>query len=118
MSYDPDNSEMKSALPEDVVFEGAITNITSATVKDFVKSLEKWKDPDSPAINVDVEVKHEEKVYTFQELFTFRNEGDKVVYGQRSKLGKFAVKYGNIPKIGMKIKALTNSEGFLRLKIE
>jgi len=118
MTYNPEKSEERSALPEDVVFEGVITHIEDGSVKDFVQNLEKWKDPDSLAINVDMEISHEDKTYKFSELFTYRTEGETTVYGSKSKLGKFKKKYLSIPKVGLKIKALTNNEGFLRLKIE
>ncbi len=116
--YNPDKSEEKSALPEDTIFDGVITNITDGSVKDFVTNLEKWKDPESLAINVDVETKHENKSYKFSEIFTYRNDKDTTIYGPRSKIGKYNKKYGSLPKVGQQVKVLTNTEGFLRLKLE
>jgi len=116
--YNPDKSEEKSLLPEDTVFPGVVTNVTDGKVSDFVTNLEKWKDPSGLAVNVDVDVKHDGKAYKFSELFTYRNEGDVVVYGGRSRIGRFAKKYGGLPKSGVVVKAMTNVEGFLRLKLE
>jgi len=118
MTYNAHKIIEKSALPEDTVFDVVITHLHDGTVKDFVNSVEKWKDPDSPAINVDMEMKHNDQAYRFSELFTYRNEGPDTVVGHRSKIGKFIKKYGVPPDVGVKVKAMTNTEGFLRLKIE
>ena len=117
--YNPDKSEERSALPEDTIFESVITHIEDGAIKDFVRGdITKWKEPDSPAINVHIEAAHNGKQYPFSALFPYTNDGDKTVYGERSKLGKFAKKYGSLPKVGLKVKSMTNNDGFLRLKTE
>ncbi len=116
--YNPKKGIEKSALPDDVVFTGGIRHISDGNVKDFVKYLDKWKDPDQPCINVTIHVDYKDQAYSFDEIFTYRNDGENVVYGRRSKLGKFAAKYGKLPAQNMEVKAMTNSEGFLKLKLE
>ena len=116
--YNPEKGEVKNVLPEDLILDAVVTRIQDGVVKDFVMNLEKWKDPEQPCIQLSMETQHEGTDFKFEELFTYRNEGDKVVYSRRSKLGKFAEKYSGLPKVGVKVKALTNSEGYLRLKID
>jgi len=118
MSYDPGNSEERSVLPEDTIFDGVIINIADGKIKDFVRNLEKWKEPESPAINCDIEVTHNDRKLVFSQLFPYRSENGKTVYGGKSKLGKYKAKYGKLPQASDKVKCMTNNEGFLRLKLE
>ena len=117
MTYNPENAEERRGLPPDVVFDGAITNIQDGTVKDFVdaKYIDKWKDADSPAIHVELQVTYEGMTYDGNEIFTFQNVKGKTVYGNRSNMAKFVKKYGSMPEAGVKIKAMANKDGFPKL---
>ena len=120
MTYDHEKSEAKASLPEDTIFDGAITNIRDGVVRDFVlpEHLGSWKNPDSRAISVHVELQHAEQVHKFDEIITYVNEGEKTVYTKRSKLGKFAEKYKQLPSVGLKIKAILNAKGYPTIKLE
>lgn len=120
MTYDHEKSELKNSLPEDKIFDGAIVDIRDGVVRDFVlpEHVGKWKEPDSRAINVYVEIKHDGMNYKFDEIITYINEGDKTIYTKKSKLGKFAEKYGKLPVAGLEIKAMLNKKGYLAIKLE
>jgi len=119
MVYKPKEAKETFALPADKIFDGIIISIRDSTVKELVRELENWKgDPNSPAIELDVEVKHEEKSFSFNQLFTYNDVGGQTQYSPRSNLGKYKNKYGKLPEVGDQVKALTNSEGFLKLKLD
>ena len=116
MTYDADKSKEQPSLPPDKVLEGAIIRVEDGQVKDFVKNLSKWRDPDQKAINVVMQVVFEGKNYDFEQVFPyFLDEKGYLIHSERSNFGKFKKKYGSLPKAGVKIKGLTNEEGYLRL---
>ena len=117
--YNPQNAKEEPALPADLICEGAIINVADGQVKDFVKDTTKWKSgADSKAINVEMETKHNERVFQFAQVFGYEERDGKTIYSERSNLGKFKKKYGQLPAAGVKIKAMTNKDGFLRLLLE
>lgn len=117
--YNPQNAKEEPALPADLICEGAIINVADGQVKDFVKDTTKWKSgADSKAINVEMEVKHNDRVFNFSQVFGYEEREGTTIYSERSNLGKFKKKYGQLPVVGVKIKAITNQEGFLRLKLD
>ncbi len=118
MAYNAQKAEEQPTLPSDVVFDGVITQIEDKEVKDFVKNLTKWNNPEQTAINCTIEVKHKEKTFRFDHLFPYEQDGDTTKYSPRSKIGKYKAKYDKLPEVGDKVKAMTNTEGFLRLKLD
>lgn len=117
--YNPQNAKEEPMLPPDLMCEGAIIRISDGKVKDFVQDTSKWKSAaDSPAINVEMEVKYEGRVFNFSQVFGYEERDGKTVYSERSNLGKFKQKYGKLPEAGVQIKAVTNKDGFLRLKLD
>ena len=118
MGFNPQNAKEEPALPADVVFDGAILQIEDKKVKDFVKNLAKWSDPEQTAINCVIAVLHKEKEFRFDHLFPYDVDGETTVYSPRSKLGKYKAKYNKLPEVGDKVKVMTNTEGFLRLKLD
>lgn len=117
--YNPQNAKEQPGLPQDTIFEGAVISVTDGKVKNFVKDTTKWRaGEDSPAISVAMEIVHNNKPYKFSQVFSYEEENGQTVYSQRSNLGKFKAKYGSLPQAGTKIKASTNNEGFLRLKLD
>ncbi len=119
MVYKPKEAKEIFALPADKIFDGVITDIKDSTVKELVRELENWKgDPNSPAIELSMEVKHEEKSFNFTQLFTYNDVGGQTQYSPRSNLGKYKKKYDKLPEVGDQVKALTNSDGFLKLKLD
>ncbi len=120
MTYDPDNAVIKQGLPEDVIFSGTIIEVIQGKVKDFISTsgLEKWKDPNQLAIELEMEISHADQKHRFKRVFTYKTEGGKVVYTLQSKIGCFAQKYNSLPKPGVDIKAIADKDGFLRLKLD
>lgn len=118
MAYNPNNAKEEPMLPADVIFDGVVINIADGKVKDFVKNLAKWSQPEQPAINVNIEVMHNEQKFNFDQLFTFKEENGQTVYSPRSLLGKYKAKYQKLPTAGDQVKVMTNNEGFLRLKLD
>ena len=119
MVYDADKSKEQPSLLADMMVEGAIIEVNDGKVRDFVKNLSKWKDPDQKAINVVMQVIYNEKSYSFEQVFPYEQDSDGfIVHSERSNFGKFKKKYGSLPKTGLKIKAFTTNEGYLRLKID
>lgn len=115
MAYNSDNATEAKMLEPDQVLDGEIVEIKDGTVKDFVLNTEKWQGSTSqPAINVTVKVGDQ----TFAQLFTYNEENGKTLYTKNSNIGKYKVKYGNLPKSGDRVKVATNAEGFGRIKLD
>ncbi len=119
MGYNPQNAKEEPTLPADTIFTAVIIDIKDGIVKEFVKGdITKWKNPEETAINVTMEVIHNEKKYTFDNIFTYLEEGGVTKYSPKSNIGKFKIKYGKLPTAGDQVKAMTNKDGFLRLVLE
>ena len=122
MGYNPENSKVKeieSKLPKDSILDGVIINFADGVVKDFVQNTEKWKNENQPAIELTVELKTEKETVTHNQVFTYEaGENGETLYGPKSNIGKFAKKYGLLPKVGMMIKVVTDDSGFGSIKLE
>ena len=119
MGYNPQNAKEEPALPSDVLFDAVIIAIEDGKVRNYVKGdITKWKNPDSAAINVSMEVLHNDKKHTFDNIFTYDEEAGVTKYSAKSNLGKFKAKYGKLPTVGDQVKSMTNKDGFLRLVLE
>ena len=119
--YDPSAIEITKAIPSGAKAEGVISNIKSGKVSDFVdeESRDKWKgNLEQPAIELEVTIDYESKEFKVKKLFTYDKIKGKMVFSERSNLGKFNKYYKKMPTIGQKVNCLTNSEGFFRLLIE
>lgn len=118
--YNPQNAKEQPSLPSDAIFEGAVISIEDGVVGSFVKDMSKWKktDKDDKAIKVTMEVMHGNISYKFDQIFTYFEENGTTIYNPKSNLGKYHKKYGSLPKVGDKIKAVANADGFLRLRLE
>ena len=122
MGYNPENAEKKeveSKLPKDSIVDGVIIDIQDGKVKDFVKNLDKWKDENQPAIEVTVDIKTADDSVKHAQVFTYEaGEDGKTLYGAKSNLGKFAKKYGSLPKVALPVKIITDDSGFGTIKLE
>jgi len=118
MGYDPQNAKEEPMLPADTIFDGVVLNIEDGKVKDFVKNLEKWSEPDGLAIELKIGVVHNDKEHRVKQVFQYRQEDGKTVYSANSKFGKYAKKYGHLPTVKDVVKVITNTDGFLRLKLD
>jgi len=117
--YNPQQSEEKQGLGPGISATGVIVKIDDGKTSDFVKNLENWKgDINSPAINVHIEIMHNNEKYELQKLFNFKDENGKTVYSSNSNLGKYKQYYRKLPTAGDQVKCLTNKDGFFRLLIE
>jgi len=113
----------KTQLPTDSILDGVITNVEDGQVKGFVKNLEKWTgNHDQTAINLTIEViqlGEVSEVTLIEQVFTYQtNDEGKTVYTPKSNLGKFKWKYGKLPSPGVKVKIITNSDGFGKIKLD
>ena len=117
--YNPNASEEKQGLGAGLSATGVITTIEDGKTSDFVKNLENWKgDINAAAINVHIEIMHNNEKYELQKLFNYKDEGNKTVFSSNSNLGKYKRYYGKLPEAGDQVKCLTNKDGFFRLLIE
>ena len=123
MPYDSEKG--KELVPEaGITAEGIVINIDDRQVKDFVTLNEEqkrnWKgDLDSEAINLTLEIFHDNKKLRIEQFFTYKtnNEGQ-TEYGKKSNLGKYNTYYGKLPQVGDRVKTVTDVNGFFRLLIE
>jgi len=119
MTYNPQTAKEQPGLPTDTIFDAIIIDIKDGIVKDFVKSLDKWKgEHTQPCIDVTMEVLHKEKSFTFSTIFTYENDEATTVYAPNSNLGKFKTKYNELPVVGSHVKVITDKDGFLKLKLD
>jgi len=124
MVYDANNAKLldTSKFPNDSIFEGMIIDITDGLVSQFIKesAKSKWEgDLNSNAILVKVEVKLEDdKSETFEQMFTYIDENGETLYTVNSNMGKFNKKYETTPMLQQKVKVITDSNGFAKIKIE
>ena len=117
--YNPNASEEKQGLGPGISATGVIVKIDDGKTSDFVKNLENWKgDINNPAINVHIEIMHNNEKYDLQKLFNYKDEGIRTVFSSNSNLGKYKRYYGKLPEAGDQVKCLTNKDGFFRLLIE
>lgn len=119
--YNPNNAkDVEAGLPSGISQEGVILAVNDGVTKDFVKNTTNWKgDLESPAINVSVMVKHDNKEYTFNKLFTYKNGADgSIEVNVKSNLGKYKKFYNRLPQSSDKVKCMTSAEGFWRMLIE
>lgn len=114
--YQPDNAEQVESvgtLPKDTIIDGEIIAIDDGVVGDFVQG---WKNPEQSAIAVEVECK-EGNVKNL--IFTYgRSPTGKMTYTEGSNLGKFAAKYGGLPRLAQKVKVVTDAKGFGKIKLD
>lgn len=70
-------------------------------------------------VEVITECKYDERVYKNSTIFSFYKKDDGLIYiGEKSALAKFKKKYNEMPKVGLRVKQKTNSEGFFKLLID
>ena len=119
MAYNATNAKEQPTLPQDTIFIGVILSIDDGTVSKFVKDTSKWQgDVNQEAIELQIEVVHNDIKYPMNQLFTYNEENGKTVFSQKSNLGKYKAKYSKLPEVGDQVKLMTNNEGFLKLKLE
>jgi hypothetical protein len=121
MTYNAKNAkEVVLGVPPDTILDGVITKVEDGHVKDFVLNTEKWLgDLNGPGINVTCETNYEDKPITSVKVFPYREGADgKTEYATGSNLAKFRGKYGKLPEVGDKVKLISNSKGFLNIKLD
>lgn len=123
MTYNPQKSkeiENENKLPADLILDAAIVNITDGQVNDFLSenAKKKWEgDITSQAINLTIETIYEGNNHSFNVMFTYKDENGTTTYGSKSNLAKYVKKYGKLPEPKDKVKVITDSEGWLKLKL-
>ena len=117
--YNPKQAVEKQGLGAGVSATGVITTIEDGKTSDFVKNIDSWKgDINCPAINVHIEIMHNNEKYELQKLFNYKEENGRTTFSSNSNLGKYKRYYGKLPEAGDQVKVLTNKDGFFRLLIE
>ncbi len=116
--YNPQNAKEEPTIPADVIVEGVIKEIKDGKVKDFIKNLAKWNSPDQTVMQATINVLYKDRDFSFDMVFPYKEEEGKTIYTPGSALGKYSKKYSKLPEVGDKVKAITNSDGFLRLKLD
>lgn len=120
--YNPQNAkETSSLLPKDSILDGVIIKIDDGQTKDFIPetALANWKGSiENPAINVVMEVTAGDDKVKVSQMFTYNDDNGTTTFAPGSNLGKYKRKYDKVPEVGDKVKVLTNSEGFGRIKLE
>jgi len=117
MAYNPENgivTEATGNLPKDTIIDGEVESIDDGIVSKFVVNLAAWKNPSQPAIQVCVDCGGEKLTH----LFPYTEVDGKTAYSEKSHLGKFVSKYAGLPRIGMKVKVVTDKRGFGRIKLD
>ena len=117
--YNPNASIEKQGLGPGVSATGVIVKIDDGKTSDFVKNLENWKgDINALAINIHIEIQHNNEKYELQKLFNYKDENGKTIFSSNSNLGKYKQYYKKLCEAGDQVKCLTNKDGFFRLLIE
>jgi len=118
--YNPKEAIAEQGLGAGVSATGVIIRIDDGKASDFVQKQEGWKgDINCPAINVVIEVMHNNEKYTVTKMFNYIDKGDgKTHFKERGHLGKYKQYYNKLPEAGDQVKVLTNKDGFFRLLIE
>ena len=122
MGYNPKQAkegEDATQLPRDSIFDAVITDIKDGQVKNFISADVEWKgDREGRVIDVEYEIKVDEKMVKASQLFTYKEENGCTVYTPKSNLGKYKMKYKKLPEAGDQIKVITNSDGFGKIKLD
>lgn len=119
MAYNPENAKEGKGIPQDTVLTDVITEIKDGTVKDFVKNTEKWSGSvDTPCLELSINIEHDGKEYNFDQVMTYQEEEGVTIYPPKSNMGKYNKKYGKLPQKGDELKCVSDSNGFLKIKIE
>ena len=117
--YNPQKVEMIKKPSPGTIIDGIIIAIQDGTVKDFLKvDSTKFKNTDSPCINVVVESKLDTRNFKIEQIFTYiKSAGDTTLFTSDSNLGKYYKSYGKLPEVGDKVKMMSNSEGFFKIMV-
>lgn len=124
MAYDANNAKVleTNKFPKDSVLDGIIINLEDGVVSQFISesAKQKWDgDLSSNAILVTVQVKlDDEQSENFDQMFTYIDQEGETFYTENSNIGKFHKKYGSLPVLEQKVKVMTNSDGFAKIKID
>ncbi len=118
MGYDATKGKEEPTIPADTIVDGVVKEVKDGKVKDFVKNLAKWNNPEQQVIQVCMNVLHNDRDFSFDMIFSYSEKDGQTVYSPNSALGKYKKKYNKLPEVGDQVKAMTNSEGFLRLKLD
>ncbi len=120
--YNPQNAKEIEGLPKDSILDGAIIEIKDGKVSDFITKEEtrnEWKgNINQPAINVTVEVMHNNNSVKLGQIFTYIDNDGITEYPMNSNIGKFKLKYGGLPTLGKQVKVTTNDKGFGKIKLD
>jgi hypothetical protein len=120
MVYDAKNAKELDgrSLPKDTILDGVITHIQDGKIKDFVKDAAKWENPESDAIDLEIEMNTGDSMQKMHQLFTYILSHDgRTSYTKSSNLGKYKIKYGKLPEVGDQLKIVTDGNGYGKVKL-
>ena len=120
MAYDAKNAKELDgrSLPKDTILDGVITHIQDGKIKEFVKDAAKWENPESDAIELEIEMNTPNGLQKMHQLFTYVAAKDgQTAYTKSSNIGKYKVKYGKLPEAGDQVKIITDGNGYGKVKL-
>lgn len=121
MAYDAKNATVVENLRAGIVEQGVVVNVADGKVGDFLtdKGKDKWEgDHNTLAIQVTVEVLHDNTKYNCERLFTYFTQADKTVFKSNSNLGKYFRYYKKLPEVGDQVQCKTDADVYFRLVID
>lgn len=123
MTYNPEKAKEtqdKTILPPDSIIEATIVVILDGQVRDFVKNMQNWEgDPEQRAIQLHMQSNIGGDIVEVKQVYTYNNDSEgNVLYSPSMNLGKFKQRYGEIPRVGMKVIIITNTKGFGKIKLD
>lgn len=116
--YNANKGKLIEKVPAGTIVEGIIITIEDGKPREFIKTLEaqeKFKKLDEPAINLIIETKFDSRIFRVEQMFSYINGIDEVLYVEDSNLGKYVKQYSNLPKVSDKVKLIANSKGFFKI---
>lgn len=119
MAYNPNNAEQIKRIPPGEVVEGVVIEVEDGTARKFIHNelaISKYKNPDEPHINVVVEFKYDDRTFRIDQMFSYIvGSTGKVLYTDKSNMGKFFKFYNTLPTVGVKVKVISNAEGYFKM---
>jgi hypothetical protein len=121
MTYTPNNAKQIEKIPAGEIVNGIIISIADGTPRQFIKNQDKvaeFKNADTPAINCTIEFRYKNApIMRHEQMFTYINGADGVLYTDKSNIGKYFKQYGKLPEVSDKVQLISNAHGFFKVII-
>jgi len=112
--------EAKTQLPKDGTFDGVIISMRENKIKNLIKNSTGWKNADSEAIEITVEICQENKdPVQINQIFSFKSgEDGQTLITEGSNLDKYHEKYKKLPEVRDQLKVYSTGQGFGKVKLD